>query len=161
MPNIASTIVEVCVFRTNTNRHEYLLLQRAENDRIYPGIWQIVSGSIKPGETATQAALRELREETKLRAKRFWVVPLVNSFYVSSEDVLHFTTVFAAEANVGEELRLSSEHQNSSWLSNDEAMKKLVWPGQRKAISMVQEFIIQSPTSSNLTEISLSERNSP
>ena len=107
MPNIASTIVEVCVFRipqSGTNRHEYLLLHRAENDRIYPGIWQLVSGSIEPGETATQAALRELREETKLRPKRFWVVPLVNSFYVPSEDVLHFTTVFAAEANVGEEV---------------------------------------------------------
>ncbi len=160
MPNIASTIVEVCVFRRSANRPEYLLLHRAEHDRIYPGIWQLVSGSIEPGETAEKAALRELREETKLLPKRFWVVPLVNSFYVPSRDVLHFTTVFAAEVNVGEEVGLSSEHQNSSWLSSRDAMKTLVWPGQRNVISMVQEFIIQSPTNSNLTEISLSERNS-
>ncbi len=44
-----------------------LLLERADG----PGLWQSVTGSLDPGETPAQAAVRELREETGLDAARF------------------------------------------------------------------------------------------
>ena len=39
------------------------MLQRADNEEIYPGLWQIVSGGIEQGEKAYEAAAREVREE--------------------------------------------------------------------------------------------------
>lgn len=44
--------------------HQVLLLERADA----PGFWQSVTGSLEPGETPAQAAVRELREETGLEA---------------------------------------------------------------------------------------------
>lgn len=161
MPNIVSSIVEVCAFRKPQGKpaEEYLLLQRSGSDRIYPGLWQLMTGSVKGTETAVAAALRELYEETHVRPKKLWVVPLVNSFYVASDDVVHLTTVFAAEIDSEAVITLSSEHQNYLWLEYEQTIKKLVWPGQRKAVAMVQEFVIRPSNQHSLTEVTLPERN--
>jgi dATP pyrophosphohydrolase len=44
-----------------------LLLERADA----PGFWQSVTGSLDPGETPAQTAIREVGEETGLDAARF------------------------------------------------------------------------------------------
>jgi dATP pyrophosphohydrolase len=46
---------------------EVLLLERADR----PGFWQSVTGSRDEGETLTETAVRELREETGLDAARY------------------------------------------------------------------------------------------
>ena len=45
---------------------EILVLQRA-NDRTKPGIWNCVTGFVNERESAEDAALRELKEETNLK----------------------------------------------------------------------------------------------
>lgn len=47
-----------------TEKGDVLLLHRAD----VPGFWQSVTGSLEPGENTTQAAIRELQEETGLLA---------------------------------------------------------------------------------------------
>ncbi len=54
-----SILVVVC-----TRAGEFLLLRRVWP----PGFWQSITGSLNPGETPRQAAVRELWEETGLRA---------------------------------------------------------------------------------------------
>jgi dihydroneopterin triphosphate diphosphatase len=46
---------------------QVLLLERADA----PGYWQSVTGSQDPGETLTETAVREVREETGLEAGQF------------------------------------------------------------------------------------------
>ncbi|MYC00375.1 MAG: NUDIX domain-containing protein, partial [Chloroflexi bacterium] len=61
MPRLRSNIVAVYVVRPAEGGVELLMLQRPDGHR-FAGAWQTVGGHIeeKRGETAWQAALREL-----------------------------------------------------------------------------------------------------
>ena len=59
MLTIISNMIEAHIFRMKKGKIEFLLLKRSENE-IYPGLWQMVSGTIHKGETASQTALREI-----------------------------------------------------------------------------------------------------
>ena len=155
MPTIASEIVEVCVFRIVHNEAHFLLLKRSANDKLYPGTWQIVTGMIDGAEHSVVAALREVKEETGLPLKRFWTAPTVASFYDPAHDRLQLIPMFAAEVNPGQEPKLSAEHQEFVWLSLEEARERLVWPSQRKALKIVQKYIVGRQQVSELVEIKL------
>ena len=51
----------------HTRDRQVLLLERAD----HAGYWQSVTGSLNHGETPSQAAAREVREETGLDASRY------------------------------------------------------------------------------------------
>lgn len=142
MAIIVCRIVEVCVFRFVKDRPWYLMLKRAPDERIYPGLWQFVSGSIVEGEKAFDAALRELKEETGLTPNRFWAVPHVSTFYDPAYDALNLSPLFAAQVGPRDEPRLSAEHSSYEWVSFEEAMRRLVWPGQRDGIAITEKFIL-------------------
>ena len=60
---ITVRVVDAYVFRKDKNKIQFLLLKRASK-KIYEHLWKGVAGKIETGETAWQAALRELDEET-------------------------------------------------------------------------------------------------
>jgi len=153
MPDVTSRIIEVCPFRIREDRGEYLLIRRALDDPLYPGIWQFVTGRIEEGEKAHEAALRELREETGADPLRFWVVPAVNSFYEPQGDLVNFVPLFAAELEAGVDVRLSAEHALFQWLPYVEARSRLVWPGQRSCLDIVQHYILGGEQAGTLLEI--------
>lgn len=155
MAIIVCRIVEVCVFRFVKDRPEYLLLKRSHDENIYPDIWQLVSGSIEDGERASDAALRELREETALAPGRFWVVPHVNTFYDHSYDAVNLSPQFAVQIERNVEPRLSSEHCAYEWLSFERARPRLVWPGQRLGLEIVEKYILGGEQGGILTEIKM------
>ena len=143
MPIIASRIVDVCVFRFRNDRPEYLLLKRSYDERIYPDLWQFVSGTIKDGERALDAARREVQEETGLTVRHFWVVPHVNIFYDHEYDSVNLSPFFAAQAEADKEPTLSAEHSRHEWLPFDEALRRLVWPAHRAGLEIVDKYIIR------------------
>jgi len=143
MPRIVSRIVEVVVFRFSRTGPEYLLLQRAADEPLYPGIWQVVTGTLREGETSLDGARRELEEETKLDPERFWVVPYVSTFYDPGSDELHHCPFFAAQVGPGDEPALSSEHQRHRWLPLAEATRLLLWPSQREGLKTTEQVVVQ------------------
>jgi dATP pyrophosphohydrolase len=148
-----SQIVEVCVFKISQSKPQFLLLKRAANEELYPRIWQIVTGTIKQNESAIDAALRELNEETGLSVKRCWTVPYVDSYFDASKNAVQLAPVFAVEIDGTVELKLSSEHEKYKWLTHREAKNKLIWPGQRQVLDIVKEFIISGKDTARLLEI--------
>ena len=54
-------VVDTYVFRKIQNGYKFLMLKRAET-KIYEHLWQGVAGKMEEGETAWQAAVRELKE---------------------------------------------------------------------------------------------------
>jgi 8-oxo-dGTP pyrophosphatase MutT (NUDIX family) len=153
LTKILSEIIEVCVFRRIEKRLQYLLLQRASEEVLYPNIWQIITGTVGAHETSEKAALRELGEETGLTVKRFWIVPFVDSYFDRSKDAVECVPVFAIEANAHQKVRLSSEHQKYAWLSFSKALKRLVWPGQKQALGVVHKFVASKKETGSLIEI--------
>lgn len=143
LPPIASNSIEVCVFSFVHDQPLYLLLRRAKEETLYPDLWQMISGSIEEGESASDAALRELREETGFTPTRFWVAPHVSMFYDAIGNVTNLSPLFAAQVAAGSAPKLSSEHQAYGWYSFDDAWRKLVWPGQKEGIRIVHEYIVK------------------
>lgn len=153
MPSISCRIVEVCVFKFEKDQTSYLLLHRSKDQTLYPNIWQLISGTIEGRENAVDAALRELTEETKLQPKALWNVPFANSFYDHVHDIINVSPFFAAQVEIGSEPNLSSEHFEYGWFSYEEAMRKLVWPGQRMGLRMVHEYVIGGQEAAHLTRL--------
>jgi dATP pyrophosphohydrolase len=143
MAEVVSRYVEVCIFRFEGDHAEFLLLHRQPEERVYPNTWQFVTGTVDGGESALAAAQRELREETGFVPKGFWVLPCINSFYDSRQDLVHLNPVFAAQVEPGAIPRLSQEHDLYEWVTREKALQKLLWQGQQEALDLVQRSIIR------------------
>jgi dihydroneopterin triphosphate diphosphatase len=150
---IKSDLVELHVFRINNNNLEFLLLKRSEK-KMYPGLWQMVSGHIKKGETAVKTALRELKEETSLTPFRLWVAPNINSFYSPDEDNITLIPVFAVQVRDSNVI-ISDEHTEFKWVNSDEAKKFLAWEGQRRSVDIIKEYLTNQISFLQFTEIKL------
>jgi dATP pyrophosphohydrolase len=113
--------------------YEYLLLQRSKH-KIYADSWRMVGGKLKPEETAWQAFLRELGEETRLPVARLFAVPYINRFYEWQHDRINDIPVFLALTVGGTDPILDDEHSDFAWLPLDRALGRLPWPGQREGL---------------------------
>jgi len=150
---IKSDLVEVHLFRLDNNELQFLLLKRSAH-KIYPGLWQMVSGHIEEGETAVQTALRELKEETGLKPFRLWVVPNVNSFYSPDNDSITIIPVFAAQIKY-DKIQISNEHTEFKWVNSEEAKTFLAWEGQRRSVDIIKEYFTNQMSFLKFTEINL------
>ncbi len=151
---VVTTLVETHVFRIKNNDLEFLLLKRAANEK-YPGLWQMVSGSVDENEKAFQTALREIKEETNLTPLKFWVVPNINSFYLYEQDEISLVPVFAAMVGSREQVIISNEHTDFKWVRKTETKKLLAWPGQRKSVDIIYEYFTNRKNFLNFVEIKL------
>lgn len=151
---IISNMIEAHIFRIKKDKIEFLLLKRSENE-IYPGLWQMVSGSIHEGEKAYQTALREISEETNLKPKKLWVVPNVNSFYSAEKNHLSVLPVFAAQVDYKAKVTISNEHTEFVWAAKAKAKKKLAWVGQRKSVDIICEYFLKEKSYLNFVEIKI------
>lgn len=90
------------------DRDKVLLIQRARKP--YFGMWSLPGGRLEPGETAEQAAGREIMEEVGLRVWRLH--PIKRMFLSEGRFVLQ---VFATEAFEGE-IVISDEVTAYRWV---------------------------------------------
>lgn len=152
---LTSFLIEAHIFRQNeTTQLEFLLLKRADGEK-YSKVWQMVTGSIKQNEKAYETALREVKEETGLTPKNFWVVPNVNSFYDPVEDLICEVPVFAAEVSSGSNVQISGEHSEYKWVDLETAKKMLAWKGQRISVETIHEYFTKEKSFLKFVEIKI------
>jgi 8-oxo-dGTP pyrophosphatase MutT (NUDIX family) len=90
------------------------------------------------------AARRELREETGFDGATidaFYSLDLVAEFLWEPSDALLSSAYFAARVPAGSEPVLSHEHDESRWVSVDEALALAVWPAYREAIGRIRDSL--------------------
>jgi 8-oxo-dGTP diphosphatase len=91
-----------------------LLLRRKDNDK-----WTMPGGTIDYGESLTDCAIREVREETGLQIRITGLIgtytdPRILIAYSDGEVRQEFTMVYAAEIEFGD-LKIDEESKQAAW----------------------------------------------
>lgn len=136
--------------RPSGGEWEFLQLRRSPAE-FMGGTWQTISGKIEPGETAPQAALRELLEETALHPLEFFQLDTVNTFYLAADDAIWMCPAFCAIVDPNALVHLNDEHDGSRWLPRDAYLREVMWPGERTALAeLCREILDHGPARRHL-----------
>lgn len=126
--------------RSDAERLEILLIRRAP-DRIFPGLWQCVTGGIEPGERVPLAAYREVEEETGLGpadVETYYDLDQVAPFYDEGGDGVVVSAIFAVRVRPGATPHTSHEHDGLRWVPAADAPKLAIWPSYEASIQRIQ-----------------------
>ena len=142
--NVRTDSVSVYVVRPDASgtSHEFLQLRRVASERLGAGTFQNVRGGIEPDETAWQAALRELREETGMRPIEFYRLGTIETFYISQDDTLWHAVPFCAIVDRTHEITINDEHDAVRWVPLREAKQTFIWSNEWPVIDEIQRVIL-------------------
>lgn len=136
-------IVECWVFRvTAADRLEVLIMRRSAG-RIFPGLWQPVTGRPEGDEAAPLAALREVEEETGLAAEAaeaFYTLDQVVQLYNLQRNGISHLVVFALRVRPQAEVTISHEHDGLRWVEPAEAVDLAIWPAYRESLARLERI---------------------
>jgi dATP pyrophosphohydrolase len=127
-------VVDVAVIRRVGRSWRVLTLERSDAGRS-PGSWEIVHGKLDPGENPSQAALREVREETGLDVAALYSIT-TNPFYLPKSNAVQVAVAFAAVVKSAK-VALSEEHRRSKWATFAAASKYLSWPRSHEMLRQI------------------------
>jgi 8-oxo-dGTP pyrophosphatase MutT (NUDIX family) len=130
--------------RPDAERLEVLLIRRAPH-RIFPGLWQCVTGGVEPGERVPAAALREMEEETGLGAadiEAFYDLDQAAPFYDEGSDAVVVSAIFAARVRPDAAARPSHEHDGIRWVPAAEAPSLAIWPSYAESVRRVRDLLL-------------------
>ncbi len=96
--------------------NQYLLLKRTVKSKNFPELWDFPGGKLEPGETPTQAIIREVEEETALV-----IIPekeiKTTSFKRDHLDLFfHYFTPSNHKGNI----QLSPDHTAFKWVKKEQ-----------------------------------------
>ena len=120
----------------DADAYEILQLLRTPG-KYLGGQWSFAGGKIEPGETAVEAAVRELREETNLTPKSLAQLSFVETFYVPQFDTIWHRPGYLAIIGRGDEVRLNEEHTDWRFIRRREIARQVLWPGERRALAEI------------------------
>lgn len=141
--NVRSDMVAVYVVRPDATggSHELLQLRRAAGDYM-GGTFQTVSGTSEPGETASQAALRELREETGLAPAEFYRLGSCETFYIPAGETVWLCPAFCAVVARDARVALNDEHDDLRWVPVAGAEDFFMWSSQWPSLDEIRRVIL-------------------
>lgn len=103
---------------------DILLIRRSKKERTAQGQWEVPGGKLEEGQNLSTALEREVLEETGLL-----IDPMSQLVFAYSEVIsdgpykgLPYVVIFGVGRVAGGKLKLSEEHNQSSWVSYEEAL---------------------------------------
>ena len=130
--------------RPDADRLEILLIRRSAT-RIFPGLWQCVTGGVEPGERVPMAAIREVEEETGFGrgdVEAWYDLDQVAPFYDEGVDGVVVSAIFAARVRPDREVRVSHEHDGMRWVPAAEAPGLAIWPTYAESVRRVRDLLL-------------------
>lgn len=103
------------------NAGKVLVIQRAADDESFPGLWEIPSGKREEFEKTTDGVKREVKEETGLDVEVGSPVGVFDFRTEKVDEIRNATQISFLVKPIGKvEVKLSSEHQNFTWIDESE-----------------------------------------
>ena len=121
--------------RPSDTGHRVLLLKRTQT---LAGEWCQISGRMDEGEKPWQTALRELHEETGLKAQSLYTANMCETYYGATLNMINIAPVFVAYIDPTADVRLNFEHSEFKWASFDEAVEMVPYGGQRRMLRHIE-----------------------
>jgi 8-oxo-dGTP pyrophosphatase MutT (NUDIX family) len=119
------------VFRYDGDCPCYLVITAKKN----PNHWVLPKGHIDPGETLAEAALREVQEETGVRARI--IKPIgVSRIQTASSTILMLFYLMEYLGEIGKK-----ENRQQRWCSYDEGMGLLSFQNARNLLTKAHEIV--------------------
>lgn len=94
---IKSSGIAVVLLKKFDDEYKVLLLKRASS--VLNDAWCYIGGGIEKGETAWEAAIREVAEETGLKDVSLYIANKFDQFYDPKADYIYLAPVFVGFVN--------------------------------------------------------------
>jgi dATP pyrophosphohydrolase len=121
-----------------------LLLRRASG--AFAGAWTFVMGGVEDGERATDAARRELIEETGLSATALFTAGELDAFYDPVRDRIVHVPFFVAYLGPGDITVENDVHDEHRWVTFGQAAELLEFASHRRVLDEVHRgFVARTP----------------
>jgi bis(5'-nucleosidyl)-tetraphosphatase len=107
------------------------------------GHWDFAKGNIEKGENESQAARREIREETGIEVAHFLegFEGKVQYYYRREEHLIHKEVVFFLARAYSQRVVLSNEHIEYSWCNFDNSLVKLTYKSAKDILTRAHYFL--------------------
>jgi len=127
-------------------RRTFWLVRKPRGNENYKGNlgWSLPKGWIDKGEKIVEAALREVREEGGVQAKPVKKLGTMKIFFTDKDGnrVMKFITFFVMEYVADAPEGVGWETAEVTWVLADEAMKMLVYKGERELLRKAEDVLI-------------------
>lgn len=126
-------------------RNKVLLLQRSNNEEVYPNLWELPSGKKEIGETCLESIIREFREETGIKVNPVSVVGVFDYTIVKANEIREVTQInFIVKPCYKKiNVKLSCEHSSYKFFNNNEYKKIYCSDKTKKIIQQTYKQIIK------------------
>ena len=127
----------VIVYIKKSDGNHFLLLH-------YPtGHWDFVKGKIEHGETNRQTAIRETKEETGISDLEFveGFEEKINYYFQFEGKLIYKQVVFFLAKTKTDEVNVSHEHLDYTWLDYEAAFEKLTYTNAKNILSKANDLL--------------------
>ena len=116
-------------------KNKVLLLKKSPKDYNYPNRWSFCSGYVKEFESAENNVLREIREETGLKAK---IIKKGKLFEVADKKIGRTWIVMPFLCEVSSnKVKLDHENVEFKWIDHKDTAKYKTVPGLQKDLKIL------------------------
>jgi 8-oxo-dGTP pyrophosphatase MutT (NUDIX family) len=106
-------------------------------------VWSLPKGHVEDGETVEEAAVREVWEETGIRAQIVAVLGTVDFWFTADEKRVHKTVHhFIMQAVGGEISGDNPEVLTAEWVEMERAAARLAYADERKLLHKARRMLI-------------------
>lgn len=133
--NQKSIVQKIVLGGVVMNKGKVLILQRHENEDVYPNMWELPSGKREPLEPSEKSLAREVKEESGLDIKVVSPFSVFDYQIEKPNEIRDSTQInFLTMSIDNHAVVLSSEHQAFAWIGADEIDKYNITEATKKVI---------------------------